>query len=276
MTIIPADRLFKPRHKDYLGWLGCNPMIELSSSHDSAFIWYCACGDGDDLHDDLKRLDSLGDSIIVTLGDHDYGGCLSQSNRRFYFSTNHSDPERTVPYLYSDADPASRPVNKYLACFMGSFQTNPGRQCLKALAGHDVAIIESDWWHSEPQHRELRARYNELLDQSAFALCSRGIGQSSMRLAEAMLRGSLPIMIDDQTRLFGQDLGEFALWSGLKTGDIAHALQVAREMSVAEYGSRIVKMNKFVEDYLMVDVNSGCRGTLGYTEYLRRYVQKHT
>jgi hypothetical protein len=238
------------------------------------FVWYCACGDGHDLSEDLKRAqDTAMPTITITLGDADYTNCIQERNRRHHFSTHSPDWDRCVPYLYEFEPPKNLTETKYLACFVGSFKTNPGRQCLKALDIHDAAIIETDWWHSEGQHKELRARYNEMLDKSQFALCPRGIGRSSMRLVDAILRSAIPIMIDDQTKLFGQDLGQFALWSGMKTEDIAYALKVAKDMSTSEYGVRLDRMVHFTNDYLLVDYHSGCQGTLGYTEYIRKYVE---
>ena len=94
-----------------------------------------------------------------------------------------------------------------------------------------------------------------------------------MRLTEAIMCGSIPIMIDDKTRLFGQDLGEFALWSGMNTQDIAFALETARNMPYDEYRRRLKLMLEFRKKYLLRDREAGCEGTLGFTEYIREMVE---
>lgn len=276
MKIIPFDRIHKPKHKDYLGWMGHNPNIEVLDSGAALadFIWYCACGDGPDLEEDLHRTQDCGKPVIsITLGDADYSHCLSLENQRLHFSTMSPDWDRCVPYLYDDRQCQEIVGGGFVAVFIGSFKTNPARACMKPLAANDVVIEESDWWANPEQHAALRKRHLKLMSASSFTLCPRGIGRSSMRLVEAMLCNSIPIMIDDQTRLFGQELGEFCLWSGMKTEDIAHAIEVARTMETSEYWRRCHTMVRFLDDFLRVDHNAGCTGTIGYSEYIRRYVQ---
>lgn len=276
MKIIPADKLFTPRHKDYLGWMGTNPNIQVVDTVlNYPYVWYCACGDGDDLRSDLKKFEGWDSTVIsVTLGDADYSGCLSESNRRFHFSTASPVPERCVPYLYQWSDPRKPPYrHKYLAGFQGSFQTNPERAILRKLHSDDVRIVETDWWHSVTSHQDLLRSYRQHLADCKFTLCPRGIGPSSMRLVEAMLAGSIPIMIDDKTHLFNQDPGEFCLWSGLAHEDIKHALDFARKMPPHDLECRQEKMWQFVKMFLLRDSGAGCEGTLGYTEWIREYVE---
>jgi len=62
--------------------------------------------------------------------------------------------------------------------------------------------------------RRLIARSQELLKTSTFALCPRGGGPSSIRVVEAMAFGAIPVMVDDLTTPYDEDLSDFVVrWS---------------------------------------------------------------
>jgi hypothetical protein len=274
MKIVLSESVMELKHKESLGFPGTNPNIQIVSPEDADFIWYACLGDGDALRSDLRELDMQDKPVIsVVLGDHDYRNCLSGSNLYRHFSCAIDDWLRCVPCIYRAVRRTERPKD-ILASFIGSFSTHPSRPELLKLAGEDVVVEQREWWGTgQTESSPNRVRYDEVMERSRFTLCPRGFGPTSMRLPDAILCGSIPIMIDDKTRPFGQDLGGFALWSGMKAPDISYALGVARDMSDEEYNRRRELMLQFAEKYLLRDLNSGCTGTLGYTEWIREMVE---
>ena len=86
---------------------------------------------------------------------------------------------------------SDRPI---LASFIGNMNTHPIRSRLqKILPKGDGIIIESGKYTEE----EDSERFEDLMSKSIFALCPRGVGSTSFRLAEAMEYGCIPVYISD-------------------------------------------------------------------------------
>ena len=81
-----------------------------------------------------------------------------------------------------------------LASFIGSVNNHPLRRRMERLfRGKDGVIIEpGDYKFSENV-----LRFRELMADSIFALCPRGVGSTSYRFAEAMQLGAIPVYISD-------------------------------------------------------------------------------
>jgi hypothetical protein len=106
-----------------------------------------------------------------------------------------------------------RPI---LATFVGSRSTYKGRELLAALnESSQVRILfTNNWWaaNTTAEGRSLMAtQAGTLLGSSVFALCPRGMGPSSMRLAEAIGHGAIPVLLDDWTSPFEDPMSDFAL-----------------------------------------------------------------
>ena len=273
MKILPAHLLSRPYHVGYLGFQGFNPNIEVVADIDDAdYVWYAFEGDGGTAEFDLRLFGNYAKPlIVVATGDDDYEKCVKDKN--LLFTVNTKRWTHCIPYttpLGMHVPPRER---HYLASFRGSFSTDPNREAaLKAVASPDVLVEQGEWWTANKQaQRLMRYRYEVLLRESRFTLCPRGRGPSSIRLTEAMLADTVPIMIDDWTRLFDQEM-EFAIrtsWSGL-----AESLEFCRTMGAEEYAFRRAAMALFVQEYLRVDEKIGGSGTLGYTEYIRQVVER--
>jgi hypothetical protein len=274
MKIVLADSLFKPANKDYLGFLGTNPNIQITPLHDADFIWYCCCGDREEIRQDLRILNKMAKPLIsVTLGDWGYEECLSLANiKRHFSSSGVSDNRRLVPYLYTCERIPGHPKS-LLASFLGTFNSHAHRRRLIDFRSEDVVVEERRWWDvSDSERAEMKAEYLEVLRRSMFCFCPSGYGHSTMRLSEAILNGSIPIMIEDSSRLFGCDLSDFAILTSFD--GIAAALDTARKMGYEEYEARVHSMTRFRDDFLLRDLAHGCHATIGYTEWIREMVLK--
>jgi glycosyltransferase involved in cell wall biosynthesis len=85
-----------------------------------------------------------------------------------------------------------RPI---IASFIGSLSTHPIRQKLReVLFLQDGFVVESGDYKNALHTK----RFEELMSQSIFALCPRGVGSTSFRLVEAMQLGCIPVYISDE------------------------------------------------------------------------------
>lgn len=98
------------------------------------------------------------------------------------------------------------PEPPYLWSFCGSSKTHPIREKLFQLndpRGRTVDTSASSLTHlrgqsSESARREFHQDYIHLLQQTAFVVCPRGAGPSSMRIFEAMRAGRAPVILSDE------------------------------------------------------------------------------
>ena len=272
MKICPADRVVTLCHNEFIGFPGTNPNIQIVEPSEADFIWYACLGDGEELRLDLMQLNVLSKPLIsVVLGDHDYRDCLSPENRKRHFSCAIDDWPRCVPCIYKAERHESKPKDIF-ASFVGSFSTHPRRPELMRLSCDDVIVEHREWWNTgQGEQSANRARYNDVIDRSKFVLCPRGYGPTSMRMADAILRGAIPLTVDDHTNWFGEfNSFNFAIRGSFD--NLEDILEAARNMSAEEYDCRLRSMNEFRDEYLLGDLHFGCRGTLGYTEWIRRMV----
>ena len=287
MKIIPLDRIKSIHHSGYRGWLGTNPNIEVVDHlEDADFIWHCAWGDGDNLRKDVEEADEYGAAVGTPVihnvtGDHCY--VPSTGNENWYFNTtlNPDSPCRQVqvPYSYHDSlkwwVDSGRPsrVRPNLVCFRGSFNTNPKRGRLLDLAYRDIIIEQCDGWEAARKGEwGIIQKHNDLLLSSIFTFCPRGIGESSIRVAETIFRGSIPVLLDDDSAWFGDKM-DFCIRGSLD-GDLKALVWKLREISnnELELSSRLSQMSLFRDSYLLIDNHRGCDSTVGYTEKIREIV----
>ena len=92
-----------------------------------------------------------------------------------------------------------RPI---LASFIGNINTHIIRQHMKkVLAKQPRFVIEFGNYKEEGD----TDRFTDLMKNSIFALCPRGVGSTSFRLAEAMQFGCIPVYISDTFSLPFED-----------------------------------------------------------------------
>ena len=85
---------------------------------------------------------------------------------------------------------------KYLFSFMGNCANHPIRKSLMNLS-HPRAFLYDSSTTRKGQSDNDNATYLDILEQSKFVLCPRGIGVSSWRLFETMRAGRIPVIISD-------------------------------------------------------------------------------
>ncbi|NQX02619.1 exostosin family protein [bacterium] len=103
------------------------------------------------------------------------------------------------PHVTFNSDASTR---SHLYSFAGAFRTHPSRRSLQCLSkdprsmiidtsdrnGWELPVIDQDLYHQE---------YANLLSNSKFVLCPRGISPCSYRLTESMKMGRAPVVISD-------------------------------------------------------------------------------
>jgi hypothetical protein len=107
---------------------------------------------------------------------------------------------------------------RYLFSFCGSFDTHPLRRQLAGLAGHRGFIKDTSkdegrgFGKPKEIYQEWQAEYAQILRDSMFVLCPRGVAPSNYRIFEAMKAGRVPVIIADQwVSPAGVDWAEFSL-----------------------------------------------------------------
>jgi hypothetical protein len=117
-----------------------------------------------------------------------------------------------------DQEPWPTPP-KYLFSFVGSADNHPVRQRLMQLQ-HPTGYVEdtsgkvaSTISSGDAKATEkLHQHYAKIMAQSAFVLCPRGIGCSSMRVFEAMQMGRPPVIFSDKwVKPEGPDWDKFSI-----------------------------------------------------------------
>ena len=84
-------------------------------------------------------------------------------------------------------------TESYLFSFAGSFRTSPIRKKLKYLNSHNKSVIVNSL--DDKMNNE---EYANLLLDSKFVLCPRGISPSSIRIFETIKCGRIPVIISDE------------------------------------------------------------------------------
>lgn len=107
---------------------------------------------------------------------------------------------------YHRFDPAavSFGQRQHLFSFVGSSRTHPVRETLLQLAHPRAHLHDSNppnstnyWWQDPEAKARFLALYREVMHQTQFALCPRGVSPASIRLFEAMEAGCVPVIISD-------------------------------------------------------------------------------
>ncbi len=279
MKIVPFHFLQVCTHANYQGFSLHNPRIEeVTTLQNADYVWYCACGDSPALNHDIASACSLGKPVILNItGDNCYvPEDFPEGSAFFVTSTKPGIPRQwQVPYGYSydltfywNHPPIQSKPRKYLACFSGSFCTNPNRRALQTLASDSIIIKQLE---THPEFRTSPANatdfpiYSQLLQDSYFALCPRGRGVSSQRIIEAIFRGAIPVLLDDDSHFF-EDAMDFCL--RVKIDQAAGLSDGLKATLQSDMQWRRESMESYKQKYLLIDRNHGVENELGYSEFI--------
>jgi len=97
--------------------------------------------------------------------------------------------------------------------FGGTIWDTPERRFMRNLNSDKWKIQECKnyWGESVEMKEEISLNsYNEMV-KSHYTLCPKGKGASSMRVAESLACGSIPILINDKSNPFFENYGDLAL-----------------------------------------------------------------
>jgi hypothetical protein len=286
MNIIHFHKIHPVAHYGYRPDSLNNPnFAEVDKIQQADFVWYNAWGDGDTIVDDISNSMSTIPlpMIAVLTGDQCYTPFFSPFHSRFFSTVLNprlADGQFQVPYSYHSSLDWYEAIGmqehsrvfferrRFLAGFQGSFETNPARATLKAMERADIVVVDCDGHHAT-QAGETRqnAEHHQLLLESDFALCPRGIGKSSIRLVEAIFRGAVPVMIDDHSLLFGDDMEWAVRWPDFADlNELEAKLRQLKDNGCLE--DRRSEMYQWLNKRLLVDYHSGIHNNIGFTEWI--------
>lgn len=262
--------LIKARHFGHKGFVGTNPRIKLVTNKDEAdYVWYHTVGDSKDVQKDLDAIAEMDKPAIVLITGDDKPARLP-NGYIFGTCTGFNIPyeyDKFIPNYLNGWNPSPR---IHLATFRGAKNTWMNRHKMEV---DGVRVTWGDWWNTKENRPKLASDYVAELGSSVFSLCPRGNGRSSMRLMESMLLGAIPVRLDDWTKPFGNTL-DFSPQFDLNVTAMGDVVEYMHAMSEKEIASRRAEMKKFVDEFLVIDYLSGCEGTIGYTEYIRRFIEE--
>lgn len=140
-----------------------------------------------------------------------------------------------------------------IASFIGNVNTHPIRQQMqRALMKKDRVVIEFGNYKEEGD----KNRFSELMSKSIFALCPRGVGSTSFRLAEAMEFGCIPVYISDT---FSLPFDKIINWDNIivkvkptEINSLYNTLSSKASNSQWLY-TRQLNVKKIYEDYFKMD-----------------------
>ncbi|WP_269227355.1 exostosin domain-containing protein [Flavobacterium eburneipallidum] len=127
--------------------------------------------------------------------------CKSNFNKKIHHPYHYLEQISLNPYI--QYQPENNVEKKYLFSFMGACRTYPPvRDKIVAFYQGDKNIHDTkntNSWDLDDEERDVYFKnYAEILVQSKFILCPRGIGPSSYRLFESMKLGIAPVIISDE------------------------------------------------------------------------------
>lgn len=127
--------------------------------------------------------------------------CNSYFNKRMHHPYHYLEQISNNPYIKYEANQTDN--KKYLFSFVGACRTYPEiRNRIVQLYHGDINIKDTkafNSWELEDEKRDVYFKgYAQVLAESKFVLCPRGIGPSSYRQYESMKMGIAPVIISDE------------------------------------------------------------------------------
>lgn len=127
--------------------------------------------------------------------------CAANFNKKIHYPYHYLEQISLNPYV--EYIPNKTIEKKYLFSFMGASRTYPKvREKIIEIFQGDENIVDtnnSNSWELNEKERDLYFKnFAQILFQSKFILCPRGIGPSSYRQYESMKMGVVPVIISDE------------------------------------------------------------------------------
>jgi len=211
--------------------------------------------------------------------------CLSSFNKKMHHPYHYLEQISNNPYIeYSLGNTEEK---KYLFSFLGACRTYPSvRDKIIQLYHGDDNIIDtkdSNSWDLDKEKRNIYfKKYVQILSQSKFILCPRGIGPSSYRQYESMKMGIAFVIISDEwVEPKGIDWKSCSI--RIKETDVNQIENIlkSRENEYLELGNNARKnYEKFMsfenQFHFLSDAAAtlhGLRKEVSYFDYLSEYVK---
>jgi Exostosin family len=187
--------------------------------------------------------------------------CVSETDRpRFFLPAIYSSNMRTMLIGVGRSETMNYPCSqircwnrwvtklaevkrekRFLYTFMGGSTSFARKRLFRHFCGNagkwecDDVLIEAtdpyDHWNDDDDYAvrkdDSQKRYAEVMAESKFVLCPRGVGQSSLRLFEAMETGVAPVIISDRWIPIPHIDWSFAIF--VKERQIAELDQIIRQ-----------------------------------------------
>ena len=202
-----------------LFWLSRTDHEITNTPEEADYIIYESTGDPSEEIKGVKEVYHYRrkDLIFILSGDIDFS-----DNESWWFATtlvpngvNKYQIYTTNPRLCSSVPSYSD--KKILGYFGGTIWNSPSRQFLKTLS-EEWLIEENNYWDLpyEEKNKVTQSSYTKMR-HSYYTLCPKGNGFSSMRIAEALACGSVPILIDDYSNPFNENYGNIPVRLSLES-----------------------------------------------------------
>lgn len=175
------------------------------------FFWYVD-GPFDGVDDgslnDVWRWEEYADQHpIFFFGDY-IGLPKAFENKLVFKQSCRKDSQCQAFFYHVNIDRKSKNILdcKFKVSFQGTLSSNPIRKRvldgLKSFDNFSFQPNEMLWWkYNEEQKKELRQKYLDLLDDSQFIMCPKGVGLNSIRFFESLRMGRIPVLISDDAKL---------------------------------------------------------------------------
>ena len=189
-------------------------------------------------------------------------GLYTSGNKSFWFFHKHLI--RGCSYVYGlyegngernefvDFSQDIKVEKKYLFSFVGGSSSWVRKRLLKLkFQRSDILVCCSNnynhWNVNQPNREAIQKSYVDVIRNSKFVLCPRGVGWGSIRLFEVMKLGIAPIIISDKwLPPMGPDWNSFALF--VKQSEIKNLVEIV-ETYASEYEERGRLARKAWEEY---------------------------
>ena len=127
--------------------------------------------------------------------------CISNFNRKMHYPYHYLEQISNNPYIEYVNDKIHK--KKFLFSFIGATRTYPvvRDKIIEKFKGHDNINDtkgSNSWDLNEDERDKYFKKYAQILLQSKFILCPRGIGPSTYRQYESMKLGIAPVIISDE------------------------------------------------------------------------------
>lgn len=248
-------------------WINNHSQFMLAPDWNSSdFIFFMTAGEGDLLNAQVNSLRTKYKNkkpiLFVYIGPDTNIVPIHEDNN--IYLTTCFNKESKLKYQHSAAYTCGL-VNwdihrqrSILACFNGSSTTWEPRELLKNIESENIKInfTRDNWWdlttEEKTKNKEL---FENSMYNSLFSLCPRGRAPSSMRLVESILRGCIPVTINDDTQILDDNLDFCVRTSIDKIHNLENELLRIRD-NKEELKYRLESMEHFIKTKLCTNPDS--------------------